>query len=717
MTRHVRQFGFALTTAGLLACKSLSAAEPITFRLATDDKNQNSDVINVVAFSPDGTLVAAAFGNFKGMLRQPVPGQAVVWDVKTGRRRAALLGHLDGVRWVAFSPDGKLLATAGYMDGIKLWRTETLAQVRSIRSIGVTMSIAFSPDSKFLVAGLDAFGVDAAPGNYAELYEVGTGKLVRRFKGHEWGVLAVAFSPKGERLATSGSDGTVRIWNVASGMQIAKIKSRKLDDVANAYYRAVVKNRRITAEDCPLSIDSVAFSPDGRRLALAGGQMSARGREYGIGGVTICDGPTWVLQAALADYDCDVKQVVYSPDGKLLATAGLDGFVHLWDATTLKSVGRFRGLAPIAFSPDGKSMISSTGDVSLVLRQVTDVTRQRFPDEEQAEAKDVRAGLERIWSVGRDYLWTTYDAYQYPLYDPRSKAIFALHHGQCDVLGLDGKVRRTFAVDPDIDTFRLARFNATDQTEFAGFRDPWGDSVVAFNSAGKTLWKQTSGDGIDDVWAADLDGDGWDEVIVGYNGSGGLHVFNRDGKRRWKNMQLHNVWSVTSGHVFEDKQRQVISTGGDDGAQVFDANGKSLKTLKGPFDPLKLAVVRLSKHDAFDIILFATSGDDSGVIAAVDYSGKTLWTQTLPKRRFIESMVVCSTRPWVALCYGSRSESDSVMVLDCSDRRVLVDIRHQGSQARVAWATADDGDTPILLLATVRSLSAFQLKPLSSRIR
>ena len=261
-----------------LGCKSLHAAEPITFRLPADNKNENSKVISGVALSPDGKLVAAAFGKFYAMFGDPKPGQTVLWDARTAQRRATLEGHRDGVSAVAFSKSGNLIATGGHLREINLWwSTKGPTLIATMPTSGEVTSLVFSPDDKFLAAGIETFGANPQVSPTAELYDVVTRKVVRRFE-HEWGVLAIAFAPKGDRLATSSSDGTVRIWNVATGLQIARIRSRTLDDATNTYYRMVVKNRKLTAQDVPVWIESVTFSPDGRRLALAAGQ-TARARK------------------------------------------------------------------------------------------------------------------------------------------------------------------------------------------------------------------------------------------------------------------------------------------------------------------------------------------------------------------------------------------------------------------------------------------------------
>ena len=93
--------------------KTAVAEERITFRIPADDPNENSAVVRSVAFSSDGTLLAATYGRFIGLLQEPRPGQAIVWDAHAGVRRATLLGHKDGVSSVAFSPEGKILATGG----------------------------------------------------------------------------------------------------------------------------------------------------------------------------------------------------------------------------------------------------------------------------------------------------------------------------------------------------------------------------------------------------------------------------------------------------------------------------------------------------------------------------------------------------------------------------------------------------------------------------
>lgn len=365
-----RLLKFGLVTLALLAARPAWAAQPVTFQLPEDDQNQNSGVVRGVAFSPDGRLIASAFGTFRGMLAEPRPGQAVIWDVGTAQRRASLLGHGDGVAAVAFSPSGKLIATAGYLDGIKLWETATATQVGSIPATGIVTSIAFSPDGKFLAVGKDASGVRPAGPNNAELYDVATRNLVRRFDGHTAGVLAVAFAKSGDLLATGSDDGTARIWDIATGRSIATLVNQRLAETLNEYWKGIA-GRKI--EGMSPSIESVAFSPDGKQIAVAGGIMIARGRDDGIGAVTLFDVKAQKPEIALPAYGCSVEQVQFSMDGKLLATAGRDGLIRLWDVATLRQAGTFRGFAPIVFSPDGKAIVSTTAEPILVLRQIVDV--------------------------------------------------------------------------------------------------------------------------------------------------------------------------------------------------------------------------------------------------------------------------------------------------------------------------------------------------------
>ena len=231
----VRPFQIALMALALLACGRACAADPVIFRRPANDKNENSGVIRELHLLRTGKLVAGAFGTFSGMLVEPRPGQAVLWDVATGQRRAALPGHADGVKSVAFSPNGKLLATAGYLDEIKLWRTETATEIGT--ATAVMSPIAFSPDGKSLVVGLDAFGVQPAGKNDAELYDVATRNLVRRLKGDS-GISAVTFSPTERLLATSSSDGTVRLWDVATGRSKTLV-DQKLNNTVNEYWLRV----------------------------------------------------------------------------------------------------------------------------------------------------------------------------------------------------------------------------------------------------------------------------------------------------------------------------------------------------------------------------------------------------------------------------------------------------------------------------------------------
>ena len=116
-----------------------------------------------------------------------------------------------------------------------------------------------------------------------------------------------------------------------------------------------------------------------------------------------------------------------------------------------------------------------------------------------------------------------------------------------------GNASASFQLKAEGGLLRLARSSRTGSPNLLVF-GVWSDPVSACSSSdGSLLWTYKNSDGVDDVWTADLDGDGRDEVIVGYNGSGGLHVLDPDGVLRW-NTKLGNVWHVAAGDLTGDKK-------------------------------------------------------------------------------------------------------------------------------------------------------------------
>jgi RNA polymerase sigma factor (sigma-70 family) len=226
---------------------------------------------------------------------------------------------------LAYSPDGKVLASAGGGRGLCLWDAGSGKLLHELVPVKHVYGIAFSPDSK-LLAGSDGVRV-------LHLWDVATGKEVRFVAGNDGGVtMAVAFSPDGKVLASGGHDKLVRLWDVASGEEIRQLRG----------YVGTIR--------------SVVFSPDGQTIAAGGADKSIRLWAAGTG----------APRGVLAGHKADALWIAFSPNGKLLVSGSDDGTLRLWDtaaANELRVLGEVPGrVGAVAFSPDGAFVASGHAD-------------------------------------------------------------------------------------------------------------------------------------------------------------------------------------------------------------------------------------------------------------------------------------------------------------------------------------------------------------------
>ncbi len=202
---------------------------------------------------------------------------------------------------------------------------------------------------------------------------------------------------------------------------------------------------------------------------------------------------------------------------------------------------------------------------------------------------------------------------------------------QVIVLDADGKTVATTLIENNRGaSLCLAHLQNDEDIEFLAFRFTPENVVQAYRDDGTLLWSFAEQDAIDDVCAADLDGDGLDEVIIGYNGGTGLRVLSPAGELLWKDTSLGNVWHVTAGRFTGDGKMQVVTTSSKGQVHVFDTQGKRLQGVEPGFYA-NLVCTWHSNDDGKDTVLVAGGGKDKFVLSAIVLPGRVDWTVNLAR--------------------------------------------------------------------------------------
>ncbi len=539
-----------------------------------------------VAWSPNGKFLATGSAD----------GTAKIWPACGGRELLTLRGHSSGVTSLSWSPDGRRLATASLDGTAKVWETaEGRQQLTLNEHEDRVTSVSWSPNGERLAT--------ASKDGTAKIWDAATGCCLFTLKGHTSGLTSASWSPDGKRLATGSEhgDGTTKLWDVDAGREWKTFKGQ-------------------------VGVGSVSWSPDGERLAagyedgttqvwdLSGDQEPLMLRAHRSGVVAVswsansqqlatgsANGTAKVWNAlsgrelfTLRAHSKGVACLSWSPDGNQLATASIDGTAKIWPASDGRELLTLRGhkgdALSVAWSPDGKRLATGGGHRDQTIK-VWDADGGREP----LALKGHTAGVESLaWSPDGKRLAT------------------ASEDGTAKVWNLDGD-GEPITLQGHASIVHCVSWS------------PDGRRVVTGGDAGKAcIWDPVTGDRI-----FSLQGQGSAVASVAWspdgtrlatgNADGTAKVWDANDGRELLTIKRHRkaIWSVS----WSPDGRQIATGSFDSTAKVWQAaDGQELATLKGHTAPV------MSVSWSPDGRRLATGSDDGTAKVWELFGGRELLT-------------------------------------------------------------------------------------------